>query len=178
MPARARTAPGNAERVDHLILIIRRQRILLDSDLAALYGVETRVLLQAVRRNVGRFPSDFMFELSAAEWRALRSQFVTSTRGGRRYAPYAFTEQGVAMLSSVLNSDRAVAVNIQIMRSFVRIRRLLEADKTLACKFERLERKLATHDQAIVGILAAIRQLMQPAVARSRGIGFTANLGD
>ena len=121
--------------------------------MAALYGVATRVLLQAVRRNLERFPPDFMFELSATEWTALRSQFVTSTprRGGRRYAPYAFTEQGVAMLSSVLNSDRGIAVNIEIMRSFVRIRKLLEADKSLARKFERLERRLASHDQAIVG---------------------------
>jgi hypothetical protein len=110
MPARARTAPVKAERVDHFILIIRRQRVLLDSDLAALYAVKTRVLLQAVRRNLERFPPDFMFELSAAEWTALRSQFVTSTphRGGRRYAPYAFTEQGVAMLSSVLPSQRSI----------------------------------------------------------------------
>jgi hypothetical protein len=142
--------------------------------------VETRVLLQAVRRNLERFPPDFMFELSAAEWTAMRSQFVTSTprRGGRRYAPYAFTEQGVAMLSSVLNSDRAIAVNIEIMRSFVRIRRLLEVNKSLARKFERLERKLASHDQAIVGILAAIRQLMHPPAAKRRGIGFTADLTD
>jgi hypothetical protein len=137
MPARARTPPVKAERLDHFILVIRRQRVLLDADLAALYGVETRVLLQAVRRNLERFPPDFMFALSAAEWTAMRSQVVTSTprRGGRRYAPYAFTEQGVAMLSSVLNSDRAIAVNIEIMRSFVRIRTLLEVDKSLARKF-------------------------------------------
>ncbi len=180
MPARDHTVPSSAERVDHFILVVRRQRVLLDADLAALYGVETRVLLQAVRRNSERFPPDFMFELSAVEWTALRSQFVTSTprRGGRRYAPHAFTEQGVAMLSSVLNSDRAIAVNIEIMRSFVRIRRLLEADKSLARKFERLERKLASHDQAIVGILAAIRQLMNPRVSKRRGIGFTADLSD
>lgn len=180
MPARARTPQVGAERVDHFILVIRRQRVLLDADLAALYGVETRVLLQAVRRNLERFPPDFMFDLSAAEWKALRSQFVTSTprRGGRRYAPCAFTEQGVAMLSSVLNSDRAIGVNIEIMRSFVRFRRLLEADKSLARKFERLERKLASHDQAIVSILGAIRQLMHAAAAKRRGIGFTADLGE
>ncbi len=145
-----------------------------------LYGVETRILLQAVRRNLERFRPDFMFELSALEWAALRSQFVTSTphRGGRRYAPCVFTEQGVAMLSSVLSSGHAIAVNIEIMRSFVRIRRLLEADKSLAHRFERLERKLASHDHAIIGILSAIRQLMQPPVAKRRGIGFTADLGD
>ena len=121
-----------------------------------------------------------MFELSAAEWAALRSQSVTSKlgRGGRRYAPYAFTEQGVAMLSSVLNSGRAIAVNIEIMRSFVRIRSLLEADRSLARKFDRLERKLASHDQSIVGILAAIRQLMNPPPPKRRGIGFTADLGE
>jgi NAD(P)-dependent dehydrogenase (short-subunit alcohol dehydrogenase family) len=119
-------------------------------------------------------------ELSAAEWRALRSQFVTSKlgRGGRRYAPYAFTEQGVAMLSSVLNSDHAIAVNIEIMRTFVRIRNLLATNKAIARRFERLERKFASHDHAIVGILSAIRGLMTPTHAKRRGIGFTANLGD
>ena len=131
MPARAPNVAIDAERVGHFILVIRLQRVLLDEHLAALYGVETRVLLQAVKRNLERFPPDFMFALSSAEWTALRSQSVTSksNRGGRRYSPYAFTEQGVAMLSSVLNSDRAIAVNIEIMRSFVRIRSLLEADK-------------------------------------------------
>jgi hypothetical protein len=178
MPAPTPAIPPGAERIGQFILVIRRQRVLLDEDLARLYGVETRALLQAVKRNPGRFPSDFMFELSAAEWAALRSQSVISKsgRGGRRYAPFAFTEQGVAMLSSVLNSDRAIAVNIEIMRSFVRIRRLLEANKSLARKFERLERKLESHDQAIVGILAAIRDLMNPPAPRRRGIGFTANL--
>ncbi|MGO9994924.1 MAG: ORF6N domain-containing protein [Steroidobacteraceae bacterium] len=170
MTARTPATADAAERVGQLILFVRRQRVLIDEDLAALYGVETRSLLQAVKRNLDRFPPDFMFELSAAEWTALRSQSVTSKpgRGGRRYAPYAFTEQGVAMLSSVLNSDRAIAVNIEIMRSFVRIRRLLEADKSLARKFNCLERKLASHDQAIVGILAAIRQLMNPPELKRR----------
>jgi len=137
-------------------------------------------LVQAVKRNLERFPADFMFELSRAEWAVLRSQSVTSKpgRGGRRYAPYAFTEQGVAMLSSVLNSDHAIAVNIEIMRSFVRIRSVLEADKSLARKFERFERKLESHDQLIVAILAAIRALMNPPPPRRRGIGFTANLQD
>lgn len=178
MPARQPALVIGAERIGQFILVIRRQRVLLDEDLAALYGVETRSLLQAVKRNLERFPSDFMFELSATEWAALRSQSVTSKpgRGGRRYAPYAFMEQGVAMLSSVLNSDHAIAVNIEIMRSFVRIRRLLEVDKSLARKFDRLERKLASHDQAIVGILAAIRQLMNPPEPKRRGIGFTADL--
>jgi hypothetical protein len=180
MPARTPAIADAAERLGQFILVIRSQRVLIDEDLAALYGVETRSLLQAVKRNLERFPPDFMFELSAAEWTALRSQSVTSKpgRGGRRYAPYAFTEQGVAMLSSVLNSDRAIAVNIEIMRSFVRIRGLLEADKPLARKFDRLERKLASHDRTIVSILAAIRQLMTPKEPRRRGIGFTADLKD
>jgi ORF6N domain len=171
MPARTPAIAAGAERIGQFILVIRRQRILLDEDLAALYGVETRALLQAVKRNPERFPPDFMFELSAVEWTNLRSQSVTSKsgRGGRRYAPYAFTEQGVAMLSSVLNSDRAIAVNIEIMRSFVRIRALLEADRSLARKFDRLQQKLASHDEAIVGILAAIRQLMIPAQPKRRG---------
>jgi hypothetical protein len=180
MQARTPAVAAAAERVGQFILIIRRHRVLLDEDLAALYGVETRGLVQAVKRNLERFPPGFMLELSAAEWAALRSQSETSKtgRGGRRYAPYAFTEQGVAMLSSVLNSDRAIAVNIEIMRSFVRIRRLLEADKSLARRFDRFERKLASHDQAIVGILAAIRQLMNPPESKRRGIGFTADLRD
>jgi len=180
MPTRSGTIAVTAERVGYFILVVRRQRVLLDEDLATLYGVETRILLQAVKRNLGRFPPDFMFELSGAEWTALRSQSVTSKpgRGGRRYAPYAYTEQGVAMLSSVLTSDRAIAVNIEIMRQFVRIRRLLEIDRSLARKFDRLERKLASHDQAIVGILAAIRQLMNPTAPKRRGIGFTADLAE
>jgi hypothetical protein len=119
-----------------------------------------------------------MFQLTAAEWATLKSQSVISNagRGGRRYAPYAFTEQGVALLSSVLNSERAIAVNIEIMRAFVRIRELLTADKALARKFEQLERKLATHDEAIISILAAIRELMNPPAPQHRGIGFTADL--
>jgi hypothetical protein len=178
MPARTPAIEAAAERVGQFILVIRRLRVLLDEDLASLYGVETRSLLQAVKRNVERFPPDFMFELSAAEWTALRSQSVTSKpgRGGRRYAPYAFTEQGVAMLSSVLNSDRAIAVNIEIMRTFVRIRNLLATNKAVARRFERLESKVASHDQAIVGILSAIRQLMKPPDMKRRGIGFTADL--
>jgi len=180
MSARTSAMAAAAERVGQFILIIRRQRVLLDEDLAALYGVETRSLVQAVKRNPERFPPDFMFELSAAEWAALRSQSVTSKsgRGGRRYAPYAFTEQGVAMLSSVLNSDRAIAANIEIMRSFVRIRNLLATNRAVARRFERLERKFASHDQAIVGILSAIRELMAPNKTKRRGIGFTANLED
>ncbi len=160
------------------ILIVRGHRVLLDSALAALYGVATKVLLQAVKRHKGRFPEDFMVRLSAEEFAALRSHSVTSNvgRGGRRYAPYVFTEQGVAMLSSVLNSPRAIAVNIEIMRAFVRLREAIASNQELARKFDELERrmeqKLSTHDQAIVGILKAIRELMTPPEHKKRPIGF------
>lgn len=166
--------------VSQLIVILRRQRVLLDTNLAALYGVPTKVLLQAVKRNPERFPKDFMFQLNAKEWAALRSQSVTSNeaRGGRRYAPYAFTEEGVAMLSSVLNSSHAIAVNIEIMRAFVRMRDLLASNKELARKLSELERKLDSHDQAIVGILSAIRELMRMPEPKKRPIGFTANLDE
>jgi ORF6N domain len=164
------------------ILVQRGHRVLLDETLAELYGVETKVLIQAVKRNLARFPPDFMFQLTASEWAGLRSQIVTSTvrRGGRRYPPHAFTEQGVAMLSSVLGSNRAIAVNIQIMRAFVRMREMLITNKELAQKLDqleaRLEKKLASHDEAIAAILSAIRELMNPTPPRRRGIGFTADL--
>lgn len=164
-----------SERIAHSILLLRNQKVLLDADLAELYGVETKVLVQAVKRNRERFPDDFMFQLDAEEFAALRSQSVTSNsgRGGRRYAPYAFTEQGVAMLSSVLSSPQAIAVNIEIMRAFVRLREMLAGNKELAAKLGELERKLKGHDQAIAGILDAIRQLMTPPPApKKRPIGF------
>src|ERR1700730_3308182 len=151
MPRRGSPINSPAEQIGQFILVLRRHRVLLDQDLAELYGVETRVLVQAVKRNLSRFPSDFMFQLTAAEWAALRSQTVILKPGRgrhRKYLPYAFTEQGVAMLSSVLNSERAIAVNIEIMRAFVRIRKLLSSNKALALKFRQLERKLASHDQA------------------------------
>ncbi len=123
------------EEIARAILVLRGHRVLLDSDLATLYGVASKVLLQAVKRNMQRFPQDFMMQLTAAEWAALRSQFVTSKpgRGGRRYSPYAFTEQGVAMLSSVLGSERAIAVNIEIMRAFVRMRELFSPPFASSC---------------------------------------------
>jgi hypothetical protein len=164
-----------SERIAHSILLLRSQKVLLDADLAELYGVETKVLVQAVKRNLERFPDDFMFQLDAEEFAALRSQSVTSNtgRGGRRYAPYAFTEQGVAMLSSVLSSPQAIAVNIEVMRAFVRLREMLAGNKELAAKLGELERKLKGHDQAIAGILDAIRQLMAPPPApKKRPIGF------
>lgn len=163
------------ERIVQSILVIRGLKVLLDSDLAMLYGVETRVLVQAVKRNLERFPEDFMFQVDSEELAFLRSQSVISNpgRGGRRYAPYAFTEQGVAMLSSVLNSPRAIAVNIEIMRAFVRLREILASNKDLTAKLNELEHKLETHDQAIAGILSAIRELMRPPEPRKKQpIGF------
>ncbi|MCX5868689.1 MAG: ORF6N domain-containing protein [Proteobacteria bacterium] len=165
-------------RPDHIgskILLIRGQKVMLDSDLAFLYGVETKVLIQAVKRNIGRFPPDFLFQLSKGESESLRSQFVTSKppagRGGRRYLPYAFTEQGVAMLSSVLKSPRAIMVNVEIMRAFVRLRRILASNRELARKLDALERK---YDRQFAVVFEAIRQLMSPPVPRCRRIGFTA----
>ena len=130
---------------------------MLDSDLAELYGVTTSALNQAVRRNIDRFPSDFMFQMTDSEFSNLKSQFVTSSWGGRRKLPLVFTEQGVSMLSSVLNSERAIQVNIAIMRAFVRIREMLSTHKELAFKLEELERKAGIHDQTIVQLIEAIR---------------------
>ncbi len=155
------------------ILTLRGLKVLLSSDLAALYDVETKVLMQAVKRNIERFPADFMFQLDEDEWANLRSQFVTSSRGGTRYAPYAFTEQGVAMLSSVLRSERAIKVNIEIMRAFVRLRRLLSENAELATKLATLERR---YDQQFKTVFDAIRQLMAPAESSKRPIGFTADV--
>jgi hypothetical protein len=175
-------AKAPVEDIARAILVLRGQRVLIDAELADLYGVATKVLLQAVKRNMQRFPADFMMKLTATEWAALRSQFVTSKpgRGGRRYPPYAFTEQGVAMLSSVLGSERAIAVNIEIMRAFVRMRELLNSNKELARRFAQLEaridKKLAAHDDAITAILSAIRQLMNPPAPKRRPIGFTAKI--
>ncbi len=154
------------------IRLIRGHKVLLDEDLAPLYGVATKVLVQAVKRRQDRFPADFMFQLSTAEFQQLRSQVVTSKRGGRRYPPYAFTEQGVAMLSSVLNSTQAIAVNIAIMRAFVKLRETLAAHQELAAKLNALEHKLEVHDEAIRDILEAIRQLMTPPDKPKRRIGF------
>ena len=125
------------------IVMLRSQKVLLDTDLAELYGVTTSSLVQAVKRNLDRFPDDFMFQLDATEWESLRSQIVISNkgRGGRRYAPYAFTEQGVAMLSSVLGSAQAIAVNIEIMRAFVRLREVIVSNKELAHRLDELEQK-------------------------------------
>jgi ORF6N domain len=161
------TAVVSVEQIKQSILVFRGQKVLLDEDLAVLYGVATRVLLQAVRRNRERFPEDFMIQLTAAEWAVLRSQSVILKTGRgqhRKYLPYAFSEQGVAMLSSVLNSKHAIAINIEIMRAFVKLRDLLSSNRELARRFAqletRLDKKLTEHDEAIAAILSAIRQLM------------------
>ncbi|MFO1469260.1 MAG: ORF6N domain-containing protein [Steroidobacteraceae bacterium] len=163
------------------IITIRGLSVLLDSDLALLYGVETKMLLQAMRRNRDRFPSDFVFQLSNQEVRNLRSQFVTSSlivsHGGRRSRPYGFTEQGVAMLSSILRSPTATKVNISIMRAFVRLRRAALVSRELMKLIEDLSERVDTHDVVIGELVEAIRQLASPAPApRSRPIGFTADL--
>ena len=151
------------EVIEKKIMLIRGQKVMLDADLADLYGVETRSLVQAVKRNIDRFPPDFLFQLSQAEFESLRSQFVISKgKGGRRYPPYAFTEQGVAMLSSVLNSQRAIQVNIKIMRVFGRLRQMMASHKALAGKLSELEERLHDHDERITDIFKAIRQLMTP----------------
>ena len=168
------------------ILLIRSHKVLLDTDLAELYGVPTKVLVQAVKRSADRFPSDFMFQLDNEEWDSLRSQSVTSNtgRGGRRYAPYAFTEQGVAMLSSVLGSAQAIAVNIEIMRAFVRLREVIVSNKELALRLDELESKAdlmsLQHDTfarntraQLKQVFDAIRELMTPpATPPKRPIGF------
>jgi ORF6N domain-containing protein len=168
-----------AEDIGARILFVRAHKVMLDSDLAALYGVPTGVLVQAVRRNIERFPQDFMFQLTEQELRNLKSQIVISSSGdtgkwgGRRTLPYAFTEQGVAMLSSVLRSRRAIAVNIAIMRAFVRLREMVAADAELAKKLDELERRVADHDDAIASVVRAIRELMTPPQPKpKRRIGF------
>jgi hypothetical protein len=159
-----------AERIERAILVLRGQKVMLDADLADLYGVETKALNQAVRRNHKRFPADFMFQLTAEEAASLRSQIVTSKgRGGRRHVPLAFTEQGVAMLSSVLRSPRAVDVNIEIMRAFMRLRELLQSNTELARKLADLERKYDTQFRVVFD---AIRKLMEPPSTAKRPIGF------
>jgi hypothetical protein len=159
-------------RVTEKILYLREQKVILDRDLAKLYGVQTRVLNQAVKRNSSRFPSDFAFILSRAEIERI-SQFVTSSSTLKFSKQVrAFTEQGVAMLSSVLRSERAVKVNIAIMRVFVKLRETLETNRTLARKFSDLERRVGKHDEEIAAILDAIRQLMAPPEKPRREIGF------
>jgi len=162
--------PIPVRRIEQAIARIRSHQVILDADLAVLYGVETKALVRAVKRNIGRFPDDFMFQLTADEFRNLRCQTGTSSSwGGRRHPPYAFTEQGVAMLSSVLRSKRAVQVNVEIMRAFVRLRRILAEHAGLARRLDELERK---YDVQFKVVFDAIRKLMQPPERKKKRIGF------
>ena len=170
MPKKAiQKLPLPTETIASKIYLIRGQKVMLDRDLAELYGVQTKVLKQAVRRNIDRFPPDFMFEINKNEMENLRSQIVTSSWGGLRYLPMAFTEQGVAMLSSVLNSDRAIQVNIQIMRTFTRLRNMLAAHKDLKRKIEAMEKK---YDENFQIVFEAIKQLLDEEVKPIKKIGY------
>lgn len=163
--------PVPIERIEKHIFVVRDQKVMLSMHLAQLYGVEPRVLVQAVKRNIERFPGDFMFQLTDAEFRDLKSQIVISSWGGlRRATPYAFTEQGVAMLSSVLRSQRAIRVNVEIMRAFVRLRAMASSFKELARKVDALEKK---YDVQFKAVFDAIRELMEPPSPRRKTrIGF------
>jgi hypothetical protein len=161
-----------AGRIAQSIHLLRSQKVMLDVDLAALYGVPTGQLNRAVKRNLARFPSDFMFQINRSEARILKCQFGISSWGGRRGYPFAFTEQGVAMLSSVLNSPRAVKVNIAIMRAFVKLRETLDNNRELGRRFSELQRRVGQHDEEIAAIIDAIKQLMMPPEKPRREIGF------
>jgi len=153
------------------ILELRGKKVMLDRDLAKLYGVPAKVLNQAVKRNIKRFPEDFMFKLSWEEVESSRSQFVTLKQGKNiKYLPYVFTEHGVAMLSSVLNSERAIQVNILIMRAFTKLREILLTHKELSAKIEALEKKYSEHDQTIKEIFQAIKQLFEPPLPKEKKI--------
>lgn len=174
-----RSLPTSSSLAEHLagtIFIARGQRFLLDSDLAALYGVETRRLNEQVRRNRSRFPPDFIFELDATEFANLKSQFATSSWGGRRKPPLAFTEHGAIMAATVLNSPRAVEMSVYVVRAFVQLREMLAGNRELAKRLDELERrveaKLETHDQAIAGLIHTIRELMNSPASKKRPIGF------
>jgi phage regulator Rha-like protein len=160
--------------VESRILFLRHQRIILDSDLAELYGVPVRQLNQQVKRNRDRFPTDFTFQLTAKEDEALRSQIVISKkgRGGRRYPPYAFTEHGAIMAATVLNSKQAIEMSVFVVRAFVRMREMLAKNRQLAAKISELDRRLETHDTAIQDIIEAIKELMVPEGPSKRKIGF------
>ena len=162
------------DQIEPLIREIRGQKVILDSDWAALYGVPTKRLNEQVRRNLARFPDDFLFRLTSDEVESLRSQIATSNvgRGGRRYLPYAFTEHGAFMAASVLNSPRAVEVSVFVVRAFVKLRQLVLAHKELAGKLDQLERKVGSHDEAIKQLVAAIRQLMAPPDPPKKEMGF------
>lgn len=160
--------------IESRILILRHQKVILDTTLAELYGVPVKRLNQQVRRNHERFPSDFMFQLTTRENKSLRLQFATSNkgRGGRRFLPYAFTEHGAIMAATVLNSPRAVAMSVHVVRAFVRLREMLAANRQFAVHIEELEQRLDTHDTAIQDIIDTIKRLMVPPARAGRKIGF------
>ncbi|HET9676119.1 MAG TPA: ORF6N domain-containing protein [Solirubrobacterales bacterium] len=170
-----------APAIEKRIFVVRERQVMLDEDLADLYGVETKRLVEQVKRNLERFPEDFMFQLNKEETAILRSQIATSNtgRGGRRYAPYVFTEQGVAMLSSVLRSKRAIAVNIEIMRAFVELRRVATSYAEIEKRLEKIERGMGEHDKQFGQIFNALRQLIiTPPPQPKRPIGFRVREGD
>lgn len=168
-----------AEQIERLILLIRGRRVVLDADLARIYGVTTARLNQQVKRNRGRFPADFVFQLSTEEHRFLMLQSATSKsgRGGRRKLPYAFTEHGAIMLASVLNTPIAVHASVQVVRAFVRLRQMLVANRALAERLEAVERQLEGHDAGIRNLFQTIRQLLQPPAPGRPRIGFLVREG-
>ncbi len=166
-------SPVPLERIQQAILLIRGKRVMLDANLAKLYGVSTKRLNEQVKRNRDRFPQDFMFQLDPEEAEVLRSQIATSNgRGGRRYLPFAFTEHGAIMLAAVLNTPRAIEVSVLVVRAFVRLREILTTHKALAHKLLELESKIETHDEAIRSLMSAIRQLMAAPEKPLKKIGF------
>ena len=170
-------ANARAVLVSQRIVRLRGRHVILDGDLAVLYGVPTRALMQAVKRNIDRFPQDFIIQVNELEWQALRSQFVISNRrGGRRYLPWAFTEHGALQAANVLKSDQATAVSLLVIRAFVSLRRWSETNRELATRLAELERLSGEHDHAIRGILASLRQLIAQEEGPRRSIGFTADL--
>ncbi len=176
-----RSAPVPVHDITRAILVLRGQRVLLDAELAGLYGVTTKRLNEQVKRNAARFPEGFMFRLNRAETEALnRSQIATGSQKHRdpRFPPYGFTEHGAIMAATILNSPRAVEMSLYVVRAFVHLRELLASNTALARKLNELEGKLKNHDEAIAAILSAIRELMNPPAPKRRGIGFTANIDE
>ncbi|HEV2805176.1 MAG TPA: ORF6N domain-containing protein [Chthoniobacterales bacterium] len=167
------TSPREIQTVEHTIHLVRGQRVMVDSDLAAIYGVTPKRLNEQLRRNSKRFPSDFAFQLTRQEFTNLKSQIATSSsHGGKRKLPWVFTEHGAIMLASVLNSDVAVEASVRVVRAFVRLREIVSANAELAAKFAQLERRLDSHDDAIAQLFEAIRQLLAPPPEKKREIGF------
>jgi len=180
-----RGASMSVEHIIRAIVVLRGHRVLLDSELAMLYGVITKRLNEQLKRNAARFPEDFMFRLTRADVEALnRSQFATGSQKHRdpRFSPFAFTEHGAIQGANVLNSPRAVEMGIYVVRAFVQLREMLASNQELAQRLDqlepRIEQKLATHNDAIAGVLSAIRELLHPSAIKRRGIGFTADISD